>query len=149
MNNQLQLKIEEAETRLSELEGSKVTHAWRGYGSAIFLELGSLSEGNGNSRGEQRIMIEWSWRFEGQSSILLGSFDDNEKIDKFPEIVVGKTIEKLSFFSRLKEVEIQFSNELWLLTFATSEGDPDWSIRFKNGEWLSASEATLRIENET
>ena len=149
MNNQLQLKMEEAEARLSELEGSEVTHAWRSHGSAIFLELGSLSEGDGNSRGEQSIMIEWSWRFEGQSSILFGSFDDNEKIDKFPEIVVGKTIEKVSFFSRLSEIEIQFSDKLWLLTFATSEGDPDWSIRFKNGEWLSATEATLQIEYET
>ena len=149
MNNQSQLNIEEAEARLSKLEGSEVTHAWRGHGSTIFLELGSLSKGDGNSRGEQTIMIEWSWRFEDQSSILLGSFDEDEKIDKFPEMVVGKTIKKVSFFSRLKEVEIQFLDELWLLTFSTNEGDPGWSIRLKNGEWLSASKATLQIEYET
>jgi hypothetical protein len=56
--------------------GMPVSHFWRGYGSALFLEFGLLSaqldkdgsprlRRDGTSRnplGEVTLMIEWSWR---------------------------------------------------------------------------------------
>jgi hypothetical protein len=51
------------------LIGIPVTHIRRGYGSAIFIELGELKPGRllrngtlGNPRGPFGLKIEWSWR---------------------------------------------------------------------------------------
>jgi len=64
------------------LIGRRVSHVWRGYGSALFLEFGALSpsEGmrkDGSSRapkGELGLTIQWSWRFEVERSIVCGSW---------------------------------------------------------------------------
>ena len=151
MKTEFRISIEEAKVRLSELEGAVVSHAWRGHGSALFLELGQLEEnpkGN-NPKGEQTIMIEWSWRVEGKNSIIVGSSSENEEIDKVPELVIGKALENVEFFGRLPEISIKFNNALWLLTFMTEEGSPEWSIKLKNGEWLGVSDGEFRIEKST
>jgi hypothetical protein len=55
--------------------GLPIAHAWRGHGSALFLELGRLhrvdltrlvrrQKQSGNPKGEAGVMIEWSWRIE-------------------------------------------------------------------------------------
>jgi hypothetical protein len=69
----------------AELVGMKVSHLWRGYGSAIFLEFGNLSPGSarrdgspGNPMGEITIGIEWSWRIENATSIICGSWSEEE-----------------------------------------------------------------------
>ena len=63
------------------LVGMEVAHLWRGHGSAIFLEFGTLSPGSvrrdgspGNPMGEITIGIEWSWRIENANSIVCGSW---------------------------------------------------------------------------
>jgi len=151
MKTELKISIEEAKSRLSELDGATVSHAWRGHGSALFLELGQLEEspkGN-NPNGEQTIMIEWSWRVEGKNSIIVGSWSENEDIDRVPELVIGKTLEKVEFFGRLPEISIKFNSALWLLTFMTVEGNPEWSIKLKNGEWIGVSDGEFQIEKST
>ena len=114
-----------------------VSYVWRGHGSAIFLELGELKENNikNHPSGESTISIEWSWRVENKSSIILGSWSDDEDIDKIKDIIKGLSIKNISFFSRLKEIEIQFNEDIWLSSFATAEGDPEWSIK-NNNKWL-------------
>jgi len=151
MKAEFKISNQEAKTRLSELDGTVVSHAWRGHGSALFLELGKLKEnpkGN-NLNGEQTIMIEWSWRVEGKNSIIVGSWSQNEEIDKVPDLFIGKVIERVEFFGRLPELNIEFSNVLWLLSFMTEDGDPEWSIKLKNGEWLGVSDGEFQIEKST
>ncbi|WP_428987984.1 hypothetical protein [Methylocapsa aurea] len=59
--------------------GMTVAHVWRGYGSALLLELGELTpscrrDGSPAApRGEIGLMIEWSWRIEDEQSVLCGS----------------------------------------------------------------------------
>ena len=151
MKTEFEISIEEAKARLCELDDAVVSHAWRGHGSALFLELGQLKEmpkGN-NPKGEQTIMIDCSWRVEGKSSIIVGSWSENEEIDNVPELVIGKTLEKVGFFGRLPELNIKINNALWLLTFMIEKGDPDWSIKFKNNEWLGVSDGRFQIERST
>tara|TARA_R110001592_G_scaffold362628_1_gene677401 strand:- start:5220 stop:5675 length:456 start_codon:yes stop_codon:yes gene_type:complete len=151
MKTEFNISIEEAKSRLSELVGAVVSHAWRGHGSALFLELGQLEEspkGN-NPKGEQTIMLDCSWRVEGKNSIILGSSSDIEEIDKFPGLVIGKTLGKVEFYGRLPEINIKFNNSLWLLTFMTDEGSPEWSIKLKSGEWLGVSDGEFQIEKST
>jgi hypothetical protein len=68
------------ETFRDALIGLPLSHVWRGYGSAIFLEFGRLTPRTrrsgeaGNPRGELGLMIQWSWRIEDTVSILCGSW---------------------------------------------------------------------------
>ena len=138
-------------SRLTELKVTEVTHAWRGHGSATFLELGQLTDSarNKNARGEQTIAIEWSWRIEDQNSILLGSWDNEKEIDRFSELVIGATIESINFFTTLNEIEISFTNLYRLLSFSTAKGNPEWLITFKNRDCLCVSDSSFYIEKTT
>jgi hypothetical protein len=75
-----------APTRFAELTrplvGLPVSHSWRGYGSAIFLELGALrSAGKGRERrGKATVMLQWSWRVESARAIRLGSWSGERRI---------------------------------------------------------------------
>ena len=151
MANLPNINLENVVSRLTELKGTEVTHAWRGHGSAIFLELGQLTDSarSKNASGEQTIAIEWSWRIEDQNSILLGSWDNEKEIDRFSELVMGATIESINFFTTLNEIEISFSNLHRLLSFSTAKGKPEWSIIFKNKDCLSVSENSFHIEKTT
>ena len=128
----------EAKEMISSLVSMGVSHAWRGYGSAVFFELGNLRKGKGkNPKGECSIMIEWSWRFEEGDSIKIGSWSDVDLINRLCPRVVGLKINSVSFYSRLKELEIGFSDSSRFLTFATAEGNPEWAIQNREGHWLS------------
>src|SRR2546430_6399349 len=70
----------------------RVSHAWRGYGSALFLELVALRpvrprrHGKGRAgprppKGEATVMIEWSWRIERPRSIESGSWSSERRIN--------------------------------------------------------------------
>lgn len=139
----------EVESLLIELRGSEVTNAWRGYGSAIFLELGHLmNRGVREPRGEQTIAIEWSWRLQDQHSVLLGSWDDNNLIDQFPNTVIGETIGSLGLFTELNELDIKFKSTRRLLSFTTTFGDPQWYIRFKNNNYLAVEKSRFTLEKK-
>jgi hypothetical protein len=71
------------------IEGLRVTHIWRGYGFAIFLEIGDLRPGkirrdgtSGSPNGQFTVCIEWSWRIEGKRRIWCGSWTDEGKWPK-------------------------------------------------------------------
>ena len=71
-----------AETK--PLIGSRIGHAWKGYGSAIFLELGNLtppkSERLSHPSGDWCIAIEWDWRVELESRVWVGSSNRGSEI---------------------------------------------------------------------
>jgi L,D-peptidoglycan transpeptidase YkuD (ErfK/YbiS/YcfS/YnhG family) len=64
--------------------GLALSHIWRGYGSAIFLEFGDLRErlkrdgSKANPAGQMSLMIEWSWRIEDHATIRCGSWSEEE-----------------------------------------------------------------------
>lgn len=67
------------------LVGLPISHVWRGYGSAIFIEIGGLSPqsrrdgSSGNPEGQVSLGVEWSWRIEDRSSIICGSWSEEER----------------------------------------------------------------------
>ena len=67
------------------LQGMPVSLAWKGYGSAVFLELGQLLPPEGirarHERGEACLAIAWDWRVENASSVLFGSSDSGPEIE--------------------------------------------------------------------
>ena len=112
----------------------KVAHVWRGYGSALFLELGELTPGfrrDGSPaapRGEIGLMIEWSWRIEDDRSVLCGSFSAEELWAPTFGRLVGREVIGLSTFGRLPEILLSLSDGLYVVSFMTAEGGPAWTM---------------------
>jgi hypothetical protein len=135
-----------------ELEGMKVSHLWRGYGSAFFLEFGVLTPrqrrdgSEGNPFGEISIGIEWSWRIEGENSIICGSRSEEESWNSAFAQVRNTALAKLSLHGRLPELELAFTNGVFIASFMTAEGQPEWSItdrRVSPNVWLSVRNGAL------
>ncbi|CCE01410.1 hypothetical protein [Bradyrhizobium sp. STM 3809] len=112
------------------LVGLPLSHVWRGAGSAIFLEFGRLTGRNrrdgtpGNPRGEFGLMIQWSWRIEDRSSILCGSWSEDSRWAETFDLIRNRTIVELSLVGRLPEIAVALSDELYVSSFMTAEGDP-------------------------
>lgn len=126
------------------LIGMPVSHVWRGYGSAIFLEFGRLyrtkrlSGTRGNDQGEVGLMIEWSWRIEGKRRIWCGSWSEDDRLLPCLQKLLGRTVISIAPFGRLAEVEFNFSGGLHLLSMMTAEGDPGWAIFDRRGQTSSS-----------
>lgn len=114
----------EALSFVSPYLGKTINRVSQGHGSAIFLEIGELTDG----KGELTIMIEWSWRVEGESQIKFGSFSKPEEFPNLLSSLVGLTVKNISFQSRLPELVVQFTESVWLCSFSTVDGDPEWAL---------------------
>ena len=139
---------------LSGLVGLPVSHAWNGYGSALFLEFGALQQSmkrDGSPRspqGEMSLMIEWSWRIEDERSILCGSWSDEELWHRVFATLSGSRVSQVDLFGKLPEIHIGLSNGLQVLSFMTAEGFPAWTLfdrRHAQERWLGVEENGLRI----
>jgi hypothetical protein len=122
------------------LIGLPLSLLWRGYGSAIFLEFGDLVPWflrNGrrmnHDRGEMGLGITWSWRIEDSSSIIAGSWSEEEQWPAIFDRLGGVTVKSVSLFGRLPEVQVEFSNGLYLCSVMTADGDPEWAISKRLG----------------
>ena len=111
-----------------------LSHIWRGHGTAIFLEFGKLAERlrqdgtPGNPYGEISIMIEWSWRIEGEKAIVCGSWSDEDLWQSTFDELLGSKVLKFAIFGRLPEIEFVLDSGYRFLSFATSDGHPEWAI---------------------
>jgi hypothetical protein len=121
--------------------GIKVTNVWRGFGSALFLELGKLTKRSfalkdGSRKeyyeGKHTIFIGFGWRVERIASIYFGSWSTNKIIDNRFSKLNNKSILELDFEGRLPELRLKLSDGLWIHSFSTSEGQPEWYIRLNN-----------------
>jgi hypothetical protein len=115
------------------LVGLPLSHLWRGYGSAIFLEFGLLaprirpSGKVGNPKGEIGLMIQWSWRIEDTSSILCGSWSAEHLWEPTFDLLRKKEVTELSVVGRLPEIVVGLTGGLYVSSFMTAEGDPTWA----------------------
>lgn len=127
------------------LVGMPVSHAWRGFGSAIFLELGALTTHTRTCRrrgevthmdGEVKLMLEWSWRVESPRAIQFGSWSTNPRITRGVASLQGHTVLDVDLEGRIPELVLTLDGDRWVHTFMTAEGQPQWSIRLRDGAWL-------------
>ena len=123
--------------------GLRINRSWKGHGSALFLEVGKLKSG----KGELTIMIEWSWRVEKDNSIWFGSWSEEETIvDNIPKLS-SYELKSVSLFSRLPELSISLSDNIWVNSFSTVEGNPEWGVIFSDTEIESRSGKLVRKTN--
>lgn len=127
------------------LVGAELSHTWRGHGSAIFLEFGALTprhrrDGSpSNAVGEFGVMIQWSWRVETSVSVLFGSWSDDALWEDSLRRLHGGTVSDAWLFGDLPELGIALSSGHRVLSFMTSDGDPDWTLfdrRESQDRWL-------------
>lgn len=130
-----EVTIEEALNFTSPYIGKEISRVWQGHGSAIFLEVGELTE----NKGELTIMIEWSWRVEKGNKISFGSWSDESEFSQLLKSLKGLTLRNISFQSRLPEVVVELSNDIWVCSFSTVEGDPEWALITPNKTMLSSN----------
>ncbi|WP_420128081.1 hypothetical protein [Longimicrobium sp.] len=134
------------------LVGMPVSHAWRGFGSAMFLELGELTTHTRIDRkrgkvvdthGEVTLMLEWSWRVESPGAIQFGSWSENPRMTRGVASLEGHTILDVQLEGRLPELVLTLDGKRWLHTFMTAEGQPVWAIRLRDDAWLGVNRGHL------
>jgi hypothetical protein len=127
------------------LVGMPVSHAWRGFGSAMFLELGELTTSTRTYRkrgevthidGEAKLMLEWSWRVESPRAIQFGTWSSNRRMTRGIESLQGHTVLDVQLEGRIPELVVTLDRNRWVHTFMTAEGQPQWSVRLHDGAWL-------------
>lgn len=147
-----------AEHLAQALVGLPVAHSWQGHGSAIFLELGSLSVRESHvslpgretrvsrrPKGEVTIMIEWSWRVEGPRSVVFGSFSGERKVSKGLAGLVGRHVESANIVGRLPELCVSMSGGRWLHSFSTVEGQPKWAVLLPDGQSIGVHRGVAQL----
>ncbi|MCU9848870.1 hypothetical protein OEZ60_12735 [Defluviimonas sp. WL0024] len=124
----------------ASLLGLQVGHLWRGYGSAVFFELGRLTaqtkrDGSvGEPVGEVTLGVECSWRIEDRDSIVCGSWSEEEIWEPTFHRFRNSTVLNLEVFGSLPEVEMSVSASLRFLSFSTTEGQPNWFLIDRRNE---------------
>ena len=124
---------------LKKLKGLKVSLPWKGYGSAVFFELGHLSPlepRQRHNRGEACISFDGNWRVEKDGKIFFGSSDSNVKIDRRVKSLQDTIISSIEIVGEVPELLVQLSAGYRLTSMSTQAGDPEWSIKFSSGAWL-------------
>ncbi len=141
------------------LRGLPLSHVWRGYGAALFLEFGTLRQhflpdgAAGHPMGQMGLMIQCCWRIEGSRTILCGSSSDESKWARFFDMLLQGTVTDVSLFGRLPEIDVSLSNRMHVVSFSTTDGQPQWalfhrelcsSVASKNGALVIESADTSR-----
>jgi hypothetical protein len=150
-------EIGSLQTFRNALIGLPLSHLWRGYGSAIFLEFGQLAPSTRtrrdgtphNPRGEFGLMIQWSWRIEDAKSILCGSWSEESLWQPTFDLLRNKTVAEVSVLGRLPEIVLSLSGSLYVSSFMTADGDPQWALfdrRYATLKTLSVQEGRMKLD---
>jgi hypothetical protein len=128
------------------LRGMELTYAWKGYGSAYFLEFGDLKYGtfpSGRLRnfpsGQLGVNLSWGWRVEQGNRIICGGWSDDDIWPGVFKALLGAQVTDIVWFGRLPEIEIELSNGFRLLSFMPVEDGPEWAIRIRKPDGETAS----------
>jgi hypothetical protein len=138
----------------ASLVGLPISHVWRGYGSAIFIELGELfprsnRDGSaGHPEGEVSLGIEWSWRIEDHAAIRCGSWSDEALWEPALDTLRGARVAQCELFGALPEIALTTDTGVRFLSFSTTDGQPQWHfVDRRDGpeRWFTVREGQLHL----
>ena len=121
------------ESFVAKLIGLPVSRVWRGYGTALFLEFGSLNltkrrnGSDGEPEGEFGIMIQWSWRIEEENRIICGSESDSEFWPAAFQLIEGQHLLNFDLVGRLPEIALTLNGGFHVCSFTAVEPEPGWA----------------------
>jgi hypothetical protein len=78
-------------------------------------------------------MIPWSWRIESPASILCGSWSEEGLWETTFDLLRNKAVIELSTIGRLPEIVVALTDGLYVSSFMTAEGDPEWALFDRRG----------------
>ena len=128
------------------LIGMPVSRVRKGFSTALLLELGDLRPwdvGKGRKlkrRGEAHISIEWNWRVESRTKVLIGSDQSNWAINKYIRCLKGLEIVAITLEDEVKnDLIVRFTGGIQLQTsrLKKEREDGEWRISLKDGTWLT------------
>ena len=76
-------------------------------------------------------MADYDWRIERAMSIVAGS-NDPRKRGAAAQKLLGSRVTSANVVGRIPELQLGFSNGLWLVTAALSRGQPSWAVLFSH-----------------
>ena len=147
MMEQELLSVEQANDLLQSLVGLPISKPWKGYGSAVFFELGPLTDepGHKKSQGQSCINLNWDWRVEGPTQILFGSSNTGPKIsDGLSDLLECKIVE-LTLSGNLPELHARTSSDLRIISASMTAGDPQWNIRLNSESWMECQNGKIHV----
>jgi hypothetical protein len=140
--------------------GLTLSRVWRGYASALFLEIGPLSDdvrvrSDGTRRvskkGQFGVMIQWGWRVERSRSIWFGSGNTQRIIDNRLPLLEGMKLVNIEINGRLPEIVIELSDARWIHSFSPTQSQPEWCVFLdreqKIKEWLISLQGKIVLES--
>ncbi len=142
----------------STLVGLPISHVWRGYGSAMFVEIGDLTlrsrhDGSpGNPEGVASLGVEWSWRIEDRIAIRCGSWSEEDFWEPSFNALRGARIARCELFGVLPEVIVTTDTDIRFLSFSTTDGQPQWHMvdrREEPARWFTVREGKLHLGDGT
>lgn len=142
------------ESSAASLVGLSVSHVWRGYGSALFIEFGTLQPvGNrdgapGHPEGQVSLGVEWSWRIEDQTAIRCGSWSEEDLWEPVFNTLRHAQVVRCELFGTLPEVMITTGSGIRFLSFSTTDGQPQWHLvdrRDGPPRWFTVREGRLHL----
>ena len=142
----------------TSLIGLPISHVWRGYGSALFIEIGKLTpvsyrDGSlGKPKGEVLLGVEWSWRIQDNTAIRCGSWSEEDLWESAFDMLRNVQIARCELFGALPEVTITTDGGIRFLSFSTTDGQPQWHlVDRRNGlpRWFTVREGRLHLGNGT
>jgi hypothetical protein len=151
----MKISVEEMTNCINQLRDMRISLPWKGYGSTIFLELGKLQEKKTtrsyHPEGEACVSVTWDWRIEKENKILFGSSNSGPEIDEEIKLLEGEFIEEIGVEGQIPELLIKISNGMTLRTMAALSGDPQWTIKLLDSNYLSweDSDAVIRTGDES
>lgn len=143
----MRVNFDDLQSLIEPLIDMPISHAWTGYGSTIFLELGALAKTDNKLHGEACISVEWDWRIENDQGILFGSSETGSKISRSTQSLVGMSIDLITIVGVPMEICVQLSSGMRLRTMAAASGDPQWDIRLPIGAHLYCREGALYADD--
>ena len=129
--------------------GLPLSRLWRGYGSALYVEVGPLSlryPRSNHPKAERSLEFGWTWRVETSRSILFGSSSSDQRISQGLKPLENLVIEGISLGGRLPELHLKLSGGRWLSSFAASESQPEWTVFLPDGSWITVRGGRLKRE---
>ena len=94
-------------------------------------------------------MVEWSWRVERPRSVLFGSLSSDRRITNQLQRLVGENVTDVAIVGRLPELVVGLSGKLWLHSFTTVEGQPEWALFLPDRSWLCVRRGVLVQESKS
>jgi len=152
------IPIEAFQSFATSLIGLPISHVWRGYGSALFIELGNLTpvmkhDGSpSHPEGEVSLGVEWSWRIEDRMTIQCGSWSEERLWEPAFDSLRESRVTKCELFGSLPEVMLTTDAGVRLLSFSTTDGQPQWYLvdrRDGTSRWFTVREGQLHIGDGT